>query len=54
MSHLYSDASIGNNIKIWLVKLVDLGPDITVRLFDSDFKYSLFVYNIYLFLLGIH
>ncbi|CAF0857222.1 unnamed protein product [Adineta ricciae] len=28
VSHLYSDASIGNNIKIWLVKLVELGKDL--------------------------
>ncbi|CAM4935066.1 unnamed protein product [Rotaria socialis] len=27
VSHLYSDASIGNNIKIWLVKLIELGKD---------------------------
>jgi hypothetical protein len=31
VSHLYSDASIGNNIKIWLVKLVDLGKNHTVK-----------------------
>jgi hypothetical protein len=31
VSYLYSDASIGNNIKIWLVKLVELGNDLSVR-----------------------
>ncbi|CAF3531154.1 unnamed protein product [Rotaria sp. Silwood1] len=36
VSHLYSDASIGNNIKIWLVKLVDLGQDITDYIKYSD------------------
>ncbi|CAF4353399.1 unnamed protein product [Rotaria sp. Silwood2] len=36
VSHLYSDASIGNNIKIWLVKLVDLGQDITEYIKYSD------------------
>ncbi|CAF3497325.1 unnamed protein product [Rotaria sp. Silwood1] len=29
VSHLYSDASIGNNIKIWLVKLIELGKDLS-------------------------
>lgn len=32
VSHLYSDASIGNNIKIWLVKLVELGKNLGVRI----------------------
>jgi len=36
VSHLYSDASIGNNIKVWLVKLVDLGKDITEYIKSSD------------------
>ncbi|CAF4182472.1 unnamed protein product, partial [Rotaria magnacalcarata] len=27
VSHLYSDASIGNSIKIWLVKLIELGKN---------------------------
>jgi hypothetical protein len=33
VSHLYSDASIGNNIKVWLVRLVDLGKEHTVKIF---------------------
>ncbi|CAF3570110.1 unnamed protein product [Adineta steineri] len=36
VSHLYSDASIGNNIKIWLVKLVDLGKPFTDYIQSSD------------------
>ncbi|CAF1284269.1 unnamed protein product [Adineta steineri] len=37
VSHLYSDASIGNNIKIWLVKLVELGKDLSneIKLTDN-------------------
>ncbi len=47
MSHLYSDASIGNNIKIWLVKLVDLGQHATVKNIFKENKiefYYLFIY----------
>jgi len=46
VSHLYSDASIGNNIKIWLVKLVDLGKDATVRIvcFKFYFNFLLFLF----------
>jgi thrombospondin motif-containing protein 9 len=36
VSHLYSDASIGNNIKIWLVKLVDLGKNHTEYFKSTD------------------
>ncbi|UJR08429.1 hypothetical protein I4U23_012699 [Adineta vaga] len=36
VSHLYSDESIGNNIKIWLVKLVELGEDLSDRIKPND------------------
>lgn len=46
VAHLYSDASIGNNIKIWVVKLVELGKELSVRKDCSFIKveeFSLFV-----------
>ncbi|CAF3129881.1 unnamed protein product [Rotaria sp. Silwood2] len=36
VSHLYSDASIGNNIKIWLVKLIELGKDLSNHIESTD------------------
>jgi hypothetical protein len=32
---LYSDASIGNNIKIWVVKLIELEQDLNVIADDA-------------------